>query len=160
MYVIFCLAGLFLLFVGIPGNFFVVAGAAIIGSATGWQNVTVIHVLALFAVFLGGETVDFLSGLLVAKGKGSSKWGMAGALLGGIAGAIVGTPVPLIGNVTGAFLGAFLGSFLLEWLRSGRLKNSLRIGYSVLVGRIISTSLKVALSVGMMSFVVTQILKG
>lgn len=134
------------------------AATAGYGVLTGWTEVTIPLVLIYLAVAILAEIAEFFLGLLGAKRKGGSKVSMAGAFLGGILGAIAGVPLALIGNLIGAFIGAFLGAFFMEWLVRRDFQQALRTGWGAFIGRILSSTLKIALCMGMIVFTFLRVI--
>ncbi|HRQ88168.1 MAG TPA: DUF456 domain-containing protein, partial [Bacteroidia bacterium] len=68
-------------------------------SGLAWQGLVFIGLL-----FAASIALDWLSGAMGAKWFGSSKWGIAGAILGGIVGLFFGLPGLIVGPIAGVFL--------------------------------------------------------
>ncbi len=151
-------AGIFLQFLGMPGNFAIFFGGVIAFAMTGWHEVTLLTILLLFGIVLAGEVIDFFLGAFLARKKGVSRAGMWGGIIGGVLGALVGLPFPVLGNIIGAFVGAFLGSVYLELVVKGKLQEALKAGSFVLVGRILSGSLKIGIGLGVSIYVIISII--
>ena len=142
------LVGISLHIFGMPGNFVVLLGAILASFITGWEAIPLLTIMILSGIVVAGEVLDLILSSLLAKGGGASFAGIIGGIIGGFAGAIVGFPLPVVGNVAGAFAGAFLGSVLFEWFYRGELKKAFRAGSLVLLGRLISSPLKIGIGLG------------
>ncbi|NLX97360.1 MAG: DUF456 domain-containing protein [Rhodopirellula sp.] len=111
--------GLLMTVFGLPGNWFMVAVAALYAwlvpvegpAEFGWR--VVIALLALAAL---GEFIEFIAGALgVAKGGGSRRsavLALVGSLIGAILGAGVGIPIPIVGPIVAAVLFAAIGAMV------------------------------------------------
>jgi hypothetical protein len=144
------LLGLFLVPLGLPGNW-LIFGIALLKAWSGdFQSLTLSWILLLLALAVIGEVLEFLLGVYVAKKYGASRWGMLGAFFGGLAGGIAGTAVlPVIGTMLGAFAGAFAGAFCLEYLYRMRSDVSYKAGIGAFIGRILAVVLKLEVGVAM-----------
>ncbi len=94
----FCLAGLVLTPLGLPGNFVIFSGAVIYNlilweMAIGAWSLAVVLVLAIV-----GEILEYGLSMAAARKRGASNKALFGAIIGGIVGAVVGTPVPVGGR--------------------------------------------------------------
>lgn len=90
----------------IPGTALILAGSFLFyftmgmeASGLAWQGLVFIGLL-----FAASIALDWLSGAMGAKWFGSSKWGIAGAILGGIVGLFFGLPGLIVGPIAGVFL--------------------------------------------------------
>jgi len=153
------LLGLFLIPLGLPGNWLILGIAILKAWATGFQGLTFSWILLLLALALLGEGIEFLLGMYVARRYGASRWGMMGAFFGGIAGGIIGTPLlfPGVGTMVGAFIGAFAGAFALEYLHRMRSDIGYKAGVGAFVGRILAVVLKLEVGIAM---IIILIIKG
>ena len=112
----FCLAGLVLTPLGLPGNFIIFGGALIYNLILWEMAIGVWSLGVLLALTVVGEILEYGLSMAAARKRGASNKALFGAIIGGIVGAVVGTPVPVIGSIIGLFVGVFLGAFLLELL--------------------------------------------
>jgi len=161
VFAVFGVACLFLVALGLPGTWVLLAtavgiellDAVVLGDAPrvtfGWQVLAIGGVLGLV-----GEAVEFVAGVAGARLGGSTRRGMWGALIGGLLGAIVFTPLvpaPLLGSLVGALVGTFLGAWIGEAtgpvVRSRR--DNLRAGLAAVAGRLAGTLGKLAAGVAM-----------
>ncbi len=137
-------AGVLLGVLGLPGNFIPVVAALIAVIAGNGESFT----WGWFTVFLliaaSGEVVDQLTGFMGAKKYGSSRAGMAGAVIGGFAGAVLGTAVlPVTGSIAGVFIGCFALTFAFEYLFSRRTAaESGKAGIGAVLGKSVAIAYK------------------
>ena len=135
-----CLAiGWILTLVGLPGNWVIVAAAALYAWIiphtwrldVGWRWVIAVALLAAI-----GELLESLAGAFGTQRAGGSRRAALGALIGsmigGISGAFVALPVPLVGPLVGAILfggvGAALGAVVAELSGGSEVATSWRVG--------------------------------
>jgi len=157
--IIAVLAGWVLTLLSLPGNWVMVAAAAIFaylapegGPDISWTTIAVLGGLALLA-----EIIEFAAGALGAAKVGGSKRGAVlaalGSMIGAIAGATFGVPIPVIGSVVGAVLfaclGALGGAMLGERWKGRNLGGSWQVGQAAFWGRLIGTLTKTAIASAM-----------
>lgn len=149
-------ASLFLVVVGLPGTWLLLALALTIqltdhlwledaqANTFAWWLLIACTVLAAI-----GELLELLAGALGAKHGGSSRRGMVYAVVGGVLGGIVGAPFGLVvGAFVGAILGTFLGAILGEMMSPGtELRDTLRPATGASIGRILGTLSKLPVAV-------------
>ena len=152
---------------GLPGNWLIVAAAAVdaalvpAGAAIGWR--VVVGLLALAAL---GEGLELSLGAAQTARAGGTRrtalLSLLGSLAGGILGLFVGLPVPLIGPLVAAVLMAGLGAMagaVLGEVSAGRdLPQSFRVGRAAFVGRLLGTLGKVLVGAVMIAVIVVAIL--
>ncbi len=135
---------------GMPGNWIIVAAAAVYAwvlpgdgrLALGWETVIALVVLATL-----GELVEFAASAMGVTKAGGSRRGavlaLVGSLIGGVVGLFVGLPVPIIGSLAAAILfgglGALAGAFIGEAWKGRDLETSLQIGQAAFIGRVLGT---------------------
>lgn len=140
--------------VGMPGNWLMVAAAALYAwlvphdaaASFGWGFVLALAVLAGL-----GELLEALAGALgVAKAGGSRRGAvlaLLGSLAGGLLGMAVGLPIPLVGSLVAAVLfagiGALLGAMVGEKWKGRDLDESWAVGKGAFWGRLLGTLGKV-----------------
>lgn len=147
--------GLIAIPLGLSGNFILLGAALLAALISGFADIgwTALTVIAI-AVILG-EVIEALLGSLVAQKFGASRWGMAGAFIGGILGAILATPIfPIVGSLIGSFVGAALGAVGLELAAGKDQGPGLRAGWGAFLGKVMATAFKVAVGIGIVSFVI------
>ena len=139
-----------LVYVGLGGNFVIVAMALVHALVTGFDPVTWPLLGVLLGLALVGELVEFVLGNFYVLRKGATKPGAIGGFAGGLLGAMAGNSVlPVVGAVLGSFAGAFLGCVAGEYWRQQHLDASLRIGWHAFVGRIAAIVVKHAMGLVM-----------
>jgi len=152
------LVSLFLIPLGVPGNFIILGLALMAGWLGGFQAIGLWALLIMLAAVLLAELVEALLGSAMARKYGASWWGVLGALLGGFLGVIVGTALlPLVGSLIGAFLGAALGAAALEAVNLRRMdQEALRAGWGAFIGRLLASFFKMGVGTGMVIWVILR----
>ena len=157
---LFALAGLaclFLVVLGLPGTWILLALATGVELVDHWLlpgDAAVTFGWRLVALCAGlagvGEGIEALAGAAGTRLGGGTTRGMLGAFVGGIAGALFLTPlvpIPVLGTLVGAMAGAFLGAFVGEAthpdMRSHR--HRLRAALGAAVGKLGGTLAKLAI---------------
>ncbi|MCZ6795269.1 MAG: DUF456 domain-containing protein [Planctomycetota bacterium] len=147
--VVLNLLWLFLVVVGLPGTWLMVLSAV---GLNWWKDEYEMFdsgtLIAITALAVIGEVLEFISGMVGSKKAGGSGWGSFGALAGGVVGGIFGTvfiPILIVGSIVGVCLGAFLGAALLERLTGRSLNESVRSGQGAAVGRFVGIGVKLIL---------------
>lgn len=127
-----------------------------------WFMVLLIVALALFGhlswgfaltaalVALVVEVAEFFIVKKFGAAYGGSKRAFWGAVLGGMAGLFVGIPVPILGPIITAFAGTFLGAFAVTWYETRSLEQSRRVGWGVLLARVVAVALKVGVGMALL----------
>ncbi len=144
-----CLAGLFLVALGLPGLWLMVLADLGYGAVTHFATVgwgTIVTVLALAGL---GELLEAWLGYGLTRKYGGSKRAGWGALLGGLIGAGIGVPVPVIGSVIGALIGSFAGAALFEYTATWQTGTALRVGWGAFLGRVAANTAKIAIGLVM-----------
>jgi uncharacterized protein YqgC (DUF456 family) len=135
------LTGWFLNLLGLPGLWLMVIGHVAFGFATGWDHyVGWPSFVALLAIALLAEIVEFIAGAAGSAKAGGTKRGMIGAILGGLVGGIVGSifiPVPVLGTIIGAVAGSFAGAVAIERLILADTDRAIRVGVGAAKGRLL-----------------------
>jgi uncharacterized protein YqgC (DUF456 family) len=142
---------LFLVLLGLPGNWLMVGSTALVAWLY-WDRGMINHwtLIALLAVAVIGEVLEFAAGAVGTKKAGGSRGGAFGALLGGVIGAGAGTfviPVPIIGSLIGACGGAFCGALALELAGGRDIEPAVRSGLGAGVGRFFGTVAKLVVGI-------------
>jgi uncharacterized protein YqgC (DUF456 family) len=157
--VIFCIIGVVLVPLGMPGTFLICIAALLYGLATGFAGITKMTVLLLLAAALGAEAVELLAGAAGARRYGSGNWAVAASIVGGIVGAVIGAPVLFgIGSIPGALAGAFAAAVAVEFLGGKSFAAALRAGWGTFVGRLAGTIVKVAVAIAMTVICIQRVL--
>lgn len=158
--IIFMVAGLLSLFVGLPGTFIILGVALVYGACTHFQVITVRLLLLLLGIAAVGEIVEAFLGLFVAKKFGASKLSLFFAAIGGFVGAIVGSVIlPLVGTVIGALAGAFVGAFVPELALKKKMGDSVSAGVGAFLGRTMGLFTKLFLGAAMLVLVIADLFR-
>jgi uncharacterized protein YqgC (DUF456 family) len=136
---------LILIALGLPGLWVMIASAVIynilIGeNAIGWFTLICVGLLAAIA-----EVIEWTLSGKFARKYGGSRRAAWGAVIGGTLGAILGFPVPIVGPLIGAFAGSFAGALFGELSSGGTRKESARVAWGALLGRVAATAMKMAI---------------
>jgi uncharacterized protein YqgC (DUF456 family) len=158
-----CLAWLTTLLT-LPGNWFVVALAALFawwfpveaGRGIAWQTVGIAAALAAI-----GEVIEFTASAAGAAKHGASRRAVAlsllGAMLGSFAGLVIGIPIPILGPlivaVLGGAAGAFAGAYIGETWKGRTESEKIAAGHGAFMGRIWGTLGKLAIGAAIVALV-------
>jgi uncharacterized protein YqgC (DUF456 family) len=143
-----------LVYLGLGGNFVLIALALIHALVTGFDPIGWRLLVLLLVLALVGEGLEFLIGTFYVARKGASGIAVGAAFVGGLTGAVLGAPiVPIAGAILGSFLGAFAGAILGEYWRRRRLEPSLRIGGHAFLGKLAAILVKHALGLVMVALI-------
>jgi uncharacterized protein len=135
---------IFLIPLGWPGIWLMVGivGVGAVLGEVGWG------VLVLVALVAGAaEAVEFLIVYQLGSRYGGSSRAFWGAVIGGTVGVFVGFPVPVLGPVIAGFIGSFIGAAIATLQEGGGIADAGRVGWGVVLGRVISTGVKVAAAI-------------
>ncbi len=152
------LAGLGIIFLGLPGTFLILAAAVVFDwvndfATLGWPFLGLLLGIALVA-----ELVEFVLGAVTASRFGSSKSGMAGAIVGAFVVGLLAAPLlPPFGMILGAFFGAFAGAVLFEFITTADWKRALRAGYGAFLGSLGGRVFKLAAAAAMLVLLAVKI---
>ncbi len=157
LFILTLAAGWLLTLFALPGNWLMVAAAAVYAFfAPGEERVAIGWglVIALVVLAVAGELLELLASALGATRGGGSKRGAVLAVLfsvpGAMLGAMIGTPIPVIGPLVGvilfAGLGAFAGAMLGESWKGRKLEESWQVGHSAFWGRVLGSLAKVMIA--------------
>jgi uncharacterized protein len=142
------LVWLFLSALGLPGNWLMVATTTAV-AVWQWDS----HMIgpwalaAVFALAIGSEVGETLSGALATRKVGGTRKAAVGAIVGGLLGGLFGTglvPIPLLGTLIGVCAGAFLGATALEMVGGAPVDRSIRSGAGAAVGQSLGMLAKIA----------------
>jgi len=149
IFIIVLLLGLFSIIFGLPGTIVIAADVIVYAACTGFNVIGWKIILAVIALAVLAETLEFLIGMSVAFQFGISMRGFWASLAGSIIGAALLTPFFFgFGAIAGAFLGGFAGVAAMEMIRQRRMKAAFRASLGILLGRIAGVCLK-----GILAFV-------
>ena len=140
---------LFLVVLGMPGNWLMVVGAALLA----WYEPAMFSIWTLVAMGVlaaVGEVLELVAGVAGSKKAGGTRRGAAGALVGGLIGGVAATfliPIPVIGTLIGACVGAGLGAGGFELTGGRTMDDAVKSGVGAGVGRLVGTGVKLAIGV-------------
>ena len=144
-------AWLMLVIFGLPGNWMIVISTCLFAWWRWDSGVFSIYTLvALVAMAMTGEIIEFSAGVIGARKSGASWPGSIAALFGAIAGAILGTfliPVPFFGTLMGACLGAGTSVWGLEFSRGKKMEHSVRYAVGAGIGEFFGITSKLILGI-------------
>ena len=146
LFVLIMLASIFVVPLGLPGTFIMVAAAIaanyVASAGIGWVAIGIALALAVIA-----EVLEWTLSARFAVKYGGSKRAGWGAIIGGFLGAFAGIPVPVIGSMIGAFAGAFVGALVAEWtLPQADASSATRVATGALIGKAAATAMKLAIA--------------
>jgi uncharacterized protein YqgC (DUF456 family) len=149
IFYIYLLVALALNIAGLPGNWVLVATAAVVALIPGFGELTWTWFFVVLGLALLGEAIESLLGLVVVAKKGGTRWGLVGSFLGGVAGVVFGSAVaPPFGGVALGLVGAFAGAVVGEYMREQRSDEAVRVGFWAFVGRSLAIMGKIACGAG------------
>ena len=135
----------------LPGNIMM---ACLTVAVAWWQwdrgMFSIWTLVAVVALALGGEVLEFFSSAVGARRSGGTRWGSFGALLGALLGAVFGTmliPVPVLGSLVGMCGGAFGGAWVFEAAGGKKARASARTAMGAGAGRLAGVLIKLAVGV-------------
>lgn len=155
-----CAIGLVSLIFGLPGTFIIFGAALVYAWATGFTTIPWTVPAWLLAMAIAGEVIELFAGSAAASAhRKPSRRVTIATIAGALVGGIVGTPFLFgIGSLIGAMVGAFLGAALAVSSSGGHWRDSLRIGFAALRGRLFGFVLKSAIAVAMILIVLLAII--
>ena len=135
----------------LPGIGLIFSGIFLYAWYFGFGEIGIMTLVVLGIITLLSMVVDYLASAYGAARFGSSKWGIAGAVIGGLLGF-------LILNLPGLLLGLFFGAVAGELFFAKKdTEASLRAGWGSLLGFFGGTVLKLVLAVAMIATFMIQI---
>lgn len=156
--IVLLLAGVGMTLFALPGNLVILLAALGYAFVEGFSRFDTGFLLTLGGIFLLGEAVEFVAGMLGAKRQNASGRAVIAAFVGGVAGAVVGSVVlPVLGTVAGAVAGAFGLSYAAEYSKTGDREKAARVARSVAAGLLVGTLFKLAVAVGMATAVIYRL---
>jgi len=133
----------------LPGNWMIVLTTGLLawwqrnaGVISGWT------VVAMAALALAGEVIEFVAGLSGAKKAGAGWKASLAAIVGALAGAVAGTvliPIPFVGTLLGGCIGAGLATWSVERAGGKHTQDSVKSGVGAGVGVFIGATVKIAI---------------
>jgi len=150
LFSIFCLAGVCLSTLQLPGNWLILAAAIGYDAYYHWQRFGWKWLVAFGALAAAAELAELLASAVVAQRAGASRRAGIGALVGGFAGMILlSIPVPIIGTIVGGLVGCFAGALVMEMTLHDDVAKGTRVGVFAAVGRMLGLVVKLGVSMAM-----------
>jgi uncharacterized protein YqgC (DUF456 family) len=148
--VVFILGGVIITAIGLPGNTLILLTGLAYGYYDHFQNIDYAILVIVFGIYITGEVIEFVAGLVGAKKEKASKRAMLAPFIGTIVGGIWGTALlPIIGSLLGALLGAYVVTFLAEYSKTKDIIQAKRVANGVLKGQVFGIMIKSASAVSM-----------
>lgn len=133
----------------LPGNWLIIITTALFAWRYAEDGIFSIYTLiAITALALIGELVEFSGGAVGAKKAGARLLGSLGAIIGAVAGAVVGTimiPIPLLGTLIGSCAGAAIVACIFEIVSGRKMKDSVHLGLGAGFGHFLGTTGKIVI---------------
>lgn len=160
VFVLVLLAGLFLVPLGLPGTWLIVANAFVYSLITDFQADRSDFWVLLFVIILAivGEILEFGIGVLGSKGMKVSNGAIVCSIIGGILGAFIGFPLFLIGSIIGLLIGVFAGAFAYEILMKKDVRIALDASVKTFFSRIMSMFVKTFIAFVMVIYLLMKTL--
>ena len=159
--IILMVLSLFLLFLGLPGNWLILGITALWAFFTGspefgWQF------FALLVCLAGsGEVIEFIAGYFGTKKYGGSGKGSVGGMIGALVGGILCAPLFFgFGALLGALAGGFAGCWLVEIMCGAGNAAALRAAFGATLGRFGGFIVKLGIGIGMIWLVTPRLWAG
>lgn len=157
-FILSVLGGVIMAIIGLPGNILILLMGLAYGYFDHFESMDYAILVIVFGVYIIGEVVDFVAGLIGAKKEKASKRAMFATFIGTMLGGIWGTAIlPIIGSIIGALVGAFAVTALAEYSKAKDLDQAKRVAKSVVKGQIIGMFIKVATAVSMAILLLYQL---
>ena len=142
--------GIVLTLVGLPGNLLILLAAVSYGWHEDFAHLTYGSLLALGGIWLSGELMDFLAGVMGAKKERASGKATAAAFFGAITGGIIGTGIlPIIGTIIGSVVGGFSASYYVEYIHANDKIKALQVAKGVVKGQLLGMLVKLIVAISM-----------
>ncbi len=150
--------GIILTLVGLPGNLLIVVVAASYGWQEDFVHLTYGSLLTLAGLWLSGELMEFLAGIMGAKKERASGKATAAAFFGAITGGIIGTGIlPIIGTIIGSVLGGFSASYYVEYKNANDKMKALQVAKGVVKGQLLGMLIKFIVAIGMSATIIYKL---
>ena len=152
---------LFLLFLGLPGNWIILGIAAVwafffSAPESGWQ-----FFLLLGSLAAAGEVTEFAAGYFGTKKYGGSGKASIGGMVGAVIGGILCAPLFFgFGALLGALGGGFAGCWLVEQCRGVGASAALRAAFGATLGRFGGFVVKLGIGIGMIWLIASRLWVG
>ncbi len=148
------IGGIFLTAIGFAGNWLILLIALGYGWYDGFSHLEYSALVIIVVIFVVGELLEFLAGLIGAKRHKAAKRTIPAAMLGAFIGGIWGTGMlPLIGSVAGAVLGAYAAAAVAEYSKNQDWTRAQEVALGVAKGQFVGVFAKLLAAVAMVGVV-------
>lgn len=156
--ILFIFGGIIMTIIGLPGNTLILLSGLAYGYYDHFENIDYAILVIVFGIYIIGEIIEFVAGLMSAKKEKASKRAMLALFIGTIVGGIWGTALlPIIGSLLGALLGAFVFTILAEYSKNKDMTQAKRVAKSVVKGQVFGVIIKSAAAVSMAILLIYQL---
>ncbi|MCH7808016.1 MAG: DUF456 domain-containing protein [Planctomycetes bacterium] len=159
--VLWCLVGVAMTALRLPGTWLIIAGALLYGWWADWVGVST-WILALLVISaIVAEFLELLASVFTARKAGASTQAAWGGFLGAILGMFFLSflvPVPFLGAMVGALVGCFGGAMIAELSVRRRVGQGTKVGLFSALGFVIGMVTKMAIAMGMAGALVTSVI--
>lgn len=140
---------------GLPGNYGMMLILVVFGLFSHFTILSMTQTIWLVGALILGEIIEFLAGMLgIRREKGGIKLQLI-AVAGGIIGGMLGSGIfPVVGSLLGVLAGVFAATYAGVYYQARNTEMAQRIAWSAAIGQFIGTSMKVLISL----IVVTAVL--
>lgn len=155
----FCVLGVLLTAVRLPGTWLLVVTALAYAWWTAWQQFSLTMVCILGGIALIGEGIELVASVYAARRAGATRQAGWGAIIGGFLGMLFLSflvPIPLIGTMVGALVGCFAGALVAEMAMQKKLAHGAKVGVFAALGFVLGTATKLALAMVMAIVILTS----
>ncbi len=148
------LFGIVLTAAGFAGNWLILFAAIGYAWYDGFQHLEYAALSIIAVIFISGEILEFVSGIIGARRKKAAKRTIPAAMLGAFIGGIWGTGMlPLLGSLAGAVLGAYAAAAIAEYSKVKDWDAAQEVALGVAKGQFAGAVLKLFAAVGMVAVI-------
>jgi uncharacterized protein YqgC (DUF456 family) len=150
IFILILIGGVIMTIMGLPGNVIIMLTGLAYGYYDHFVTMDYAILVIVFGIFIVGEMIEFVTGVIGAKKEKASKRAMIAPFIGTVIGAIWGTAiVPIIGSLLGGLLGVFITTALAEYSKTKDITRAKQVAKSVVKGQIFGMLIKAATAVSM-----------
>ena len=158
LYIVFAMAGIFCIFIGLPGNFLILLFSSLLAWYFRFEVIKLNIIILLVALTILGELLEFLIGIIGSKKKKASTSAIVGFIAFSIIGAILFAPILFgFGAIIGAFLGAFFGAFIVELFKYHNVSQAIESGKGAFLGKLGGVLVKTVIGFIMITTTILQL---
>lgn len=157
--VLLFITGMILLVFWLPGNLVLFIGLSLLSLWSDFAVIPLSYVIVFLSLFLVGEALELVGGMLGARVFGASRSAAWGALFGGFVGLGIGALGFGVGVVPGLLLGMFLGALIAEHRKNKDIQKAVLAGTGSVIGWFFGVGVKMILAVCMAGIALWKIFK-